>query len=68
MVEFDECAITVAMFDANSNRANLNCNRNLSNSKSEEDENPSLGITQALGHFIMKTYKNYTKKYVQQKT
>ena len=50
MVEFDECAITVAKFDANSNRANLNCNRNLSNSKSEEDENSALGITQALGH------------------
>ena len=40
----------VARFDANSDRANLNCNRNPANSKSKKDEISRLGITQVLGH------------------
>ncbi len=42
---------TVARFNANSDRANLNCNRN------HDNANASLGITFPLG-LIMKTYKN----------
>ncbi len=38
---------TVARFNANSDRANLNCNRNPQNSKSKKtDETSDLGITQ----------------------
>ncbi|MDP4012579.1 MAG: reverse transcriptase domain-containing protein [Candidatus Nanoarchaeia archaeon] len=48
----------VARFNANSDRANLNCNRNPQNSKSKKDENPELGITQVIGHHKMKTYNN----------
>lgn len=49
----DEFAtITVARFNANSNRANLNCNRNPENSKSNSlDGYASLGIAKVLGHF-----------------
>ena len=46
---------TVARFNADSDRANLNCNRNPTNT------NASLGITYPLGH-TMKTYKNLYKQ------
>lgn len=53
MVVIGECAIlTVARFYANSDRANLNCNRNPSNS------NASLGMAFLTKTFIMKTHKN----------
>ena len=59
MVKFDEFATTVARFNADSDRANLNYNRNPQNSKSKLDENAELGIAQVLGHiYKMKTYKN----------
>ena len=54
---------TVARFRADSDRANLNCNRNPQNSKSKQDETASLGITQvSLGYIKMKTYKNLYPK------
>lgn len=57
MVELDETATTVARFNANSDRARLNCNRNPDNT------NPGLGITQSiLEQFTMKTYNNLYKK------
>ena len=52
---------TVARFNANSDRANLNCNRNPSNSKSKKDENAELGITQART-LTMKSHKNLYPK------
>src|SRR3989344_7144637 len=63
MVLFDEFATSVARFNANSDRVNLNCNRNPQNSKSRLDEISALGIAQVLRHiYKMKTYNNlYTK-------
>ncbi len=56
-------ATTVARVRADSNRANLNGNRDPQYSKSEQDENGGLGITQvALGHIKVKTYKNLYPK------
>ena len=54
----------VARFYANSDRANLNCNRNPQNSKfnTKLNEISELGITQSLGHFTMKTYGNLYSK------
>ncbi len=52
MVRLDECAMPVARFNANSDRANLNCNRNPQNSKSKKDGTADLGITQILGLFL----------------
>ena len=50
MVKLDGFATTVARFRANSDRVNLNANRDPANSKSEIDEISRLGITQVLGH------------------
>ena len=56
-------ATSVARFRADSDRANLNCNEDPSNSKSEQDEISSLGITQVWPPvYPMKTYKNLYKK------
>lgn len=52
MVILDDCAMAVARFNANSDRANLNCNRNPSNT------NGGLGIACPLRDYIMKTHKN----------
>ena len=53
---------TVVRFNADTDRANLNCNRNPQNSKSK-DGTSAVGITQvALGHTSMKTYKNLYPK------
>jgi len=53
----DLLILAVARFNANSNRANLNCNRN------PDNRNDELGITQAsLGNNTMKTYKNLYQK------
>lgn len=46
MVKLDEFATSVARFNANSDRVNFNCNEEPQNSKSEQDENGRLGITQ----------------------
>ena len=55
---------SVARFDADSDRSNLNCNRNPQNSKSKKDETSSAGITQVNPNSKMKTYKNlYPKIY-----
>lgn len=62
MVKLDESATAVARFNANSDRANLNCNRNPQNSKSYKDEIAGLGITQVLGHYEIKTHKNIYKE------
>jgi len=56
-VLLDEFAILVARFNANSDRANLNCNRNPSNS------NSSLGITYSSKD--NDTMKTYTRLYEQ---
>lgn len=48
----------VARFIADSVRADLSCYWDPQYSKSEQDENPELGITQVIGHFTMKTYTN----------
>ena len=60
MVRLGGSATTVARFNANTDRVNLNCNRNLQNSKSQGDENPAFGITQVCQKDIlmMKTYRN----------
>ena len=55
MVELNEDAISVARFYANSDYANLNCNRNSDNS------NSTLEIA-LQGIIIMKTYNNLYKK------
>ena len=51
-------------FNANSDRSRLNCNRNPRYSKFNKklNEISTLGITQALGNLIMKTYKNLYSK------
>jgi len=57
MVLLDKFANSVARFNANSNRANLNCNRNPTN------ENSSLGITyDSKAKNIMKTYNKVYEK------
>ena len=57
MVKLNETATTVARFNANSDRARLNCNRNPDNTDA------GLGITQSiLEQIIMKTYTNLYDK------
>ena len=64
MVKLDGFATSVARFNADSDRANLNCNEDPQNSKSDKDENASLGITHNLSpvYHPMKTYKNLYKE------
>ena len=63
MVKLGGFATSAARFNANSDMANLNCNDDPQNSKSEKDENASLGITYALPlRFYMKTYKCLYRK------
>lgn len=52
----NEFAIAVARFNANSDRANLNCNRN------PTDSNDRLGITQGSRALTMKTYRKQYEK------
>jgi len=47
-VQLHGWATTVARFRADAGRANLNCNRDPQNSKSEKDETAALGIAQAI--------------------
>ena len=56
MVILDDCAMAVARFNANSDRANLNCNRNPSNT------NGGLGIACPLRDYNMKAHKKVYKK------
>lgn len=63
MVKLDGSATSVARFNANSDRSNFNCNRDLQNSKSKKDENASFGITHALPpEYLMKTHNNLYRK------
>ncbi|MEK6813063.1 MAG: hypothetical protein AABX86_03040 [Nanoarchaeota archaeon] len=48
MVKLSRLATSVARFRADSDRVNLNCNRDRQNSKSFQDEIAALGITPAL--------------------
>jgi len=47
IVKLNEDAKAVARFWANSDRVNLNCNRNPQNSKSKKDWITGLGITRS---------------------
>lgn len=54
--KFGEFATTVARFNADSDRSNLNCNRN------PDNQNASLGITLVSRTLMMKTYNNLYQK------